>query len=445
MKESANILILDDDEAVLASARMLLKQKFSYVHALNGTEQLSKVMSDVDFDVLLLDMNLTRGENDGSEGLALIDEVLAHFPGTEIIPVTAYGEINLAVEAMRRGARDFITKPWHNDKLLASVRMALQLKSGHSSTEPLLFQDQHAQLVGESRAFKSMMDMVEKVARTDASVLLTGENGTGKGLVAQTIHELSGRSSRSMVRVDLGSLTASLFESELFGHVKGAFTDAHDHRTGKFELANESTLFLDEIGNLELPQQSKMLTAIQNQEVVPVGGNQPVQVDTRLITATNADLHDMVEQKTFRQDLMYRINTIEIEVPPLRKRVDDIPILIRHFLNSYRKKYKKPGIKLSTEVVKALQEYHWPGNIRELQHALERAVILTDGASLTPADFNLNMNDPDGSAASLNLKEMEKTLILKALEKNKGNITHAARDLGIDRLALYRRLEKYGL
>lgn len=402
-------------------------------------------MSDLDFDVLLLDMNLTRGENDGSEGLALIDEVLTYFPQTEIIPVTAYGEINLAVEAMRRGARDFITKPWDNAKLIASVRMALQLKGAQEKVEPLFFQDEPSQMIGESRPFQTMMDMVEKVAKTDASVLLTGENGTGKGLVAQTIHNLSPRVSQSMVSVDLGSLTASLLESELFGHVKGAFTDAHDSRMGKFELAHNSTLFLDEIGNLDLLHQSKILTAIQSQEVVPVGGNDPIKIDTRIITATNADLHEMVDQKTFRQDLLYRINTIEIEVPPLRKRGEDIPLLTRYFLRLFCKKYNKPTIKLNTEVIKVLQEYSWPGNIRELQHTIERAIIMSDGPTLTPADFNLTIDEEEGPSVSLNLKEMEKTLILKALEKNKGNITHAARDLGIDRLALYRRLEKYGL
>lgn len=445
MKENAKLLVLDDDDAVLASAKMFLKQKFTYVHTLNNPEQLNKVLSDIQFDLLLLDMNLTRGENDGSQGLQLIEQVIGAYPDVEVIPITAYGEINLAVEAMRRGARDFITKPWSNDKLLASVQMALKLKSGDTQEKPILSTGITHHLIGESRPFQSMMGLIDRVAKTEANILLTGENGTGKSLVAQTIHNLSDRNPHAMVAVDLGSLSKSLFESELFGHVKGAFTDAHDARMGKFELANDSTLFLDEIGNLDLPQQSKLLTALQNREMARIGSNEPVKFDIRLITASNADLKSMVEEKHFRQDLMYRINTIEIEVPALRNREEDIPLLARHFLISYRKKYQKSGTKLSSEVIKGLQEYDWPGNIRELQHAIERAIILSDQKNLTLADFNLAQDDDTDKETNLDLKEMEKTLILKALEKNKGNITHAAKDLGIDRLALYRRLEKYGL
>ncbi len=444
-KENARLLVLDDDDAVLASAKMFLKQKFSYVHTLNHPEQLNKVLSDIQFDLLLLDMNFTRGENDGTQGLALIEQVIASHPDIEVIPITAYGEINLAVEAMRRGARDFITKPWSNDKLLSSVQMALKLKSSSSQEKPLLAKGISHQLIGESRAFLSMMNVIEKVAKTDANILLSGENGTGKSLVAQTIHNLSDRNEQAMVSVDLGSLSRNLFESELFGHVKGAFTDAHDSRMGKFELANGSTLFLDEIGNLDLPQQSKLLTALQQREMARVGSNDPVAFDIRLITASNADLKAMVDEKHFRQDLMYRINTIEVTVPALRDRAEDIPLLANHFLKTYRKKYQKSGIKLNSEVIKGLQEYDWPGNIRELQHAIERAIILTDQATLTLADFNLSQDTEADKEVNLDLKEMEKTLILKALEKNKGNITHAAKDLGIDRLALYRRLEKYGL
>ncbi len=444
LKENAKLLVLDDDEAVLASAKMFLKQKFTYVHTLSNPDHLDKVMSDIQFDLLLLDMNLTRGENDGTQGLQLIELVINSYPDVEVIPITAYGEINLAVEAMRRGARDFITKPWSNEKLLASVRMALKLSANTSIEKPLL-STTGSELIGESRAFQSMMSIVEKVAKTDANILLSGENGTGKSLVAQAIHNLSDHNQAAMVSVDLGSLSKSLFESELFGHVKGAFTDAHDDRMGKFELANESTLFLDEIGNLDFTQQSKLLTALQSREIQRVGSNESRGFNTRLITASNSDLRAMVEQKTFRQDLMYRINTIEIEVPALRSRVEDISLLAQHFLKVYRKRYQKPGIKLGKEVIKGLQEYEWPGNIRELQHAMERAIILTEQNNLTLADFNLT-NDQDAlQEVNLDLKEMEKTLILKALEKNKGNITHAARDLGIDRLALYRRLEKYGL
>ena len=445
MKENAKLLVLDDDEAVLASAKMFLKQKFTYVHTLNDPRQLNKVLSDIRFDLLLLDMNLTRGENDGTQGLQLIEQVISAYPDVEVIPVTAYGEINLAVEAMRRGARDFITKPWSNDKLFSSVQMALKLKSNASESKPLLSSGIAHELIGRSRPFLAMMSLIEKVAKTDANILLSGENGTGKSLVAQTIHRLSDRDQHAMVSVDLGSLSASLFESELFGHVKGAFTDAHDARMGKFEIAHNSTLFLDEIGNLDLPQQSRLLTALQNREIARVGGNELIKFDIRLISASNADLNAMVDQKSFRQDLLYRINTIEIEVPSLRDRAEDIPLLAQHFLQIYRKKYRKPGIKLHSEVIKGLQAYDWPGNIRELQHTIERAIILSEQTNLTLADFNLSREQDVGNDVNLDLKEMEKTLILKALEKNRGNITHAAKDLGIDRLALYRRLEKYGL
>lgn len=445
VKENANLLILDDDEAVLASAKMFLKQKFSYVHTISNADQLDKIMSDIQFDLLLLDMNLARGENDGTQGLQLIEQVIAKNPDVEVIPITAYGEINLAVEAMRRGARDFITKPWSNDKLFASVQMALKLKATSTQEKPLLTTPGHSQMIGESRAFMSMMNMIKKVANTDANVLLSGENGTGKSLVAQTLHSLSDRNQHAMVQVDLGALSTSLFETELFGHIKGAFTDAYDDRMGKFELADKSTLFLDEIGNLNLSQQSKLLAALQRREIIRVGSNTAISFDTRLISASNTELKDQVGQKTFRQDLMYRINTIEIDVPSLRDRAEDIPLLANHFLKAYRNKYQKTGNRLNLEVIKGLQAYHWPGNIRELQHAVERAVILSDQQSLTLADFNLSPDQSDDSTNNLDLKEMEKTLILKALEKNKGNITHAARDLGIDRLALYRRLEKYGL
>lgn len=441
MKEEANILIIDDDEAVLTTARLFLKQKFSYVHGLSSPEHLEKVMGDVPFDLVLLDMNFTKGEDDGMEGLAVLDRILKISPSTEVIPITAYGEVELVVEAMRRGARDFVTKPWTNDKLLTAVQAAIKIMS--SASDPVASLDNDSAPVGQSRAFKQVLQTIKKVAVTDASVLLLGENGTGKEVAAKTIHQQSPRATGPFIKIDLGALSPSLFESELFGHKKGAFTDAKADKAGKMEMAQGGTLFLDEIGNLELPLQTKLLSALQNREIARVGSNQTLPIDIRLISATNSDLMEGVAAGTFRQDLLYRINTIEISMPPLRERAEDIPLLVQHYFQQHKKRYKKKHLKINKECLDTLQRYPWPGNIRELAHATERAVIMSEGNMVTAADFHL-VESPD-EEDSLDLKDHEKRLILKALERNKGNITHAAKDLGIDRLALYRRLEKYGL
>ncbi len=453
-KLTASILIVDDDPGVLTSAKIFLKQKFSMVSTLPSPENIEKIVEETSVDLVLLDMNYQKGENDGREGLDIIDRLVRKFPGLEILPVTAYGEIDLAVEAMKRGARDFITKPWQNEKLLLTITNVLNLKAAKNEIATLKAQNnqlanelaaQGVPLIGESTTFRKMLDTISKVAPTDANVLITGENGTGKELVAQAIHNQSLRHDQVMQKVDLGSLSASLFESELFGHVKGAFTDAKENRIGKFEMANGSTLFLDEIGNIDGAQQSKLLTAIQSKSITRIGSNKPINLEIRLVCATNANLMGMVNSGEFRQDLLYRINTIEIEVPSLRERIDDIPALTDYYFDVFKKQYKKPQLKLSRQVYKSLSEYHWPGNIRELTHVVERAVILSEGPLLTPANFNLMTTPSEDNSDNLNLQEMEKSLILKSLEKNKGNITHAAKDLGIDRLALYRRLEKYGL
>ncbi len=448
MKENANILIIDDDEAVLTTARMFLKQKFSYVHGLSSPNNLDSVLNEVDFDLVLLDMNFTKGEDDGLEGLALLDRILQLSPSTEVIPITAYGEVELVVEAMRRGARDFITKPWTNDKLLSAVQTAMKMVESQKTTKSPETDDGESQgaqeqIIGDSRAFKQVLQTISKVAATDASVLLLGENGTGKEVAAKAIHQQSERKEGPFVKIDLGALSPSLFESELFGHKKGAFTDAREDKAGKFEMAQGGTLFLDEIGNLELPLQTKLLSALQNREITRVGSNTAVPIDVRLISATNSDLRERVGDGTFRQDLLYRINTIEISMPPLRERTEDIPLLVQHYFQEHKKQYKKRHLKLEKECMEALQRYPWPGNIRELAHATERAVIMAEGTLVTMADFHLL--ETGATEESLDLRDHEKRLILKALERNKGNITHAAKDLGIDRLALYRRLEKYGL
>ncbi len=439
MKKEAKILVLDDDEAILSSAKLFLKQKFSFIQTASNPQLLHELLEEIDFDVLLLDMNFSKGENDGKEGLSLIDESLRHSPNLEVIAITAYGEIDLAVEAVRRGARDFITKPWRNEKLLLSIEHLLNLKQHTSSDE----KGGNPTVIGNSKPFQEMMALVRKVATTDANVLILGENGAGKEVIAKEIHQLSERSDEALVTVDLGALTASLLESELFGHKKGAFTDAVQDKQGKFQSAQGGTLFLDEIANLPLVQQSKLLSALQNRKVAPVGSNVEEPIDIRLISATNANIEELVSRGEFRQDLLYRINTIEIKVPALRERIEDIPLLVNHYLDFYKQKYQKPSLKIEKGALEELTKYSWPGNIRELAQSVERAVILADFPKLTIQDFKLSHSET--SEASLNLREMEKSMILKALEKNRGNITHAAKDLGIDRLALYRRLEKYGL
>ncbi|MFY0688612.1 MAG: sigma-54-dependent Fis family transcriptional regulator [Cyclobacteriaceae bacterium] len=442
-KIEASILIVDDDAAVLTSAKLLLKQRYQYVHALSGTENLDNVLNETPFDLVLLDMNYSAGNSDGSEGLDIMKQISNQYPNIDIIPITAYGEIDLVVHAMKLGARDFITKPWNNHRIYATLDNLLDLRSTANQLSLLKAVSQYDQtnhlLIGKSRPFLKALGDLEKVAKTDASVLLKGENGTGKTVFAHHIHQTSPRNTNNLITVDLGSLPETLFENELFGHVKGAYTDAKEDKPGVFELANNSTLFLDEISNINLVQQAKLLSVLQNQEVSRVGSHHKIGVDIRLICATNNDVND---SSLFRQDLLYRINTVEINIPSLRDRKEDIPLLANHFLNQFKSRYNKPKLKLDNASLNSLQNYHWPGNIRELEHTIEKAVILADDR-LTPQSFSLggedNFND------TLNIAEMEKRLILKSLEKNKGNITHAANDLGIDRQALYRRLEKYGL
>jgi len=409
-KDQANILVIDDDPAVLTTARLFLKQKFTYVHTISDVNSIDDVMSTTDFDVVLLDMNYTKGVDDGAAGLVMIDKIVRDYPKTEIIPITAYGEITLAVEALKRGARDFVTKPWQNEKLYTTITNVLDLKRVQGDIGYLrtanrqLFgkEDATEAFVGECKSFVKMKQIIHKVAPTDANVLILGENGSGKGLVARQLHFESDRRYQPFVKIDVGALVDNLFESELFGHVKGAFTDAREEREGKLQMANGGTLFLDEIGNITLPQQAKLLSVLQDQKVTKVGSNKSTSLDVRLLCATNIAILERVKSGDFRQDLLYRINTIEIVVPPLRERKEDIPLLSQHYLKLFKNKYQKKGLKVNQEALKSLQTYVWPGN-------------------------------------------MEKKLILKSLEKNNGNMTHAARELGIDRQALYRRLEKYGL
>lgn len=459
-KKEGKILIVDDDPDVLLSGRLLLKRHFSIVQTERDPKRIPKLLAQEDFDLILLDMNFSAGEVDGSEGIRWIHKIAEISPSTPVIMITAYGHVDMAVKAMKEGATDFVSKPWQNEKLLATVKAVYLLSQSKKelsqlqSRQMIMNQDEEQRsgplIIGQSESMQQVYATIDKVARTDANVLILGENGTGKELIAREIHRQSDRARQAFINVDLGAITETLFESELFGHKKGAFTDAREDRAGRFEVASGGTLFLDEIGNLSLPLQAKLLTVLQNRLVTRVGTHKPIEVDIRLICATNMPLYEMVKDQAFRQDLLYRINTVEIQLPALRDRVEDIPLLVDHFLQLYSQKYQKKGAKVAANTLKKLQKYHWPGNIRELRHAVERAVILSEERILQPSDFTFHIEDREIGQGELpidgfNLEEMEKMMIRKAITHHRGNISQAARDLGITRAALYRRMEKYGL
>ncbi len=439
------ILIVDDDMDVLRAARLLLKRHFEQVDFERNPQKIPYLVSNFDYDVILLDMNFTRDLSSGKEGFEWLDRILDIKPESSVVLFTAYGDVEMAVRAIKAGAVDFVLKPWENEKLLATMQAAFNKHRAASQKEKPAPAD--GQLItGNSAAMQQVMDTVNRVAATDANILVLGENGTGKDMLARHIHQLSLRDKQPFVSVDLGAISETLFESELFGHVKGAFTDAREDRNGRFEEANGGTIFLDEIGNISLPFQAKLLTVLQNRSVTRVGSNKAVAVDVRLICATNRNIQQMASQHLFRQDLLYRINTIEIQLPPLRERTEDIIPLAEHFLQLYRDKYKRPVSSLHESLVQQLQQYEWPGNIRELQHAIERAVILSQGKVLMPKDvFVKSPAREQDLDTGYNLEEMERNIITQAMKKCNGNITEAARELGLSRAALYRRLEKYNL
>lgn len=452
----ARILILDDDRDVLESARMFLKQEFSQIQIEENPAQLPRLLAQVAFDVILLDMNFSKGVNDGEEGFHWLQTIIQHDPTAVVILITAYGEVDLAVKAMKLGATDFILKPWKNQKLLATVQAALQLRQSRQTVQRLqetqqklrdVIDQPYRDFVGSSPALERVKALIERVAATDADVLILGENGTGKELVARAIHRQSHRHDKVFISVDLGALPETLFESELFGHVKGAFTDAKQDKAGRFEVADGGTLFLDEIGNLTLPLQAKLLTALQQRRIRRLGAQQDTPVDFRLICATNMPLAEMVFEKTFRQDLLYRINTVEIRIPALRERLDDIPLLADYYLQRYAQKYKKPVQKIDKAVIVHMKKYHWPGNIRELQHAIERAVILSEEKVITSAELLINRHAqatrPEQTPVTL--EDMEKQFILQSLRDHDGNVSTTARTLGMTRTALYRRMKKHGI
>jgi DNA-binding NtrC family response regulator len=439
------ILIVDDDMDVLRAARLLLKRHFEQVDFERNPQKIPYLVSNFDYDVILLDMNFTRDLSSGKEGFEWLDRILDLKPESSVVLFTAYGDVEMAVRAIKAGATDFVLKPWENEKLLATMQAAYNKRQALTQKEKPAPADSQL-ITGNSAAMQQVMDTVNRVAATDANILILGENGTGKDMLARHIHQLSQRNKEPFVSVDLGAISETLFESELFGHVKGAFTDAREDRHGRFEEASGGTIFLDEIGNISLPFQAKLLTVLQNRSITRVGSNKAVPVDVRLICATNRNIQQMAAQHLFRQDLLYRINTIEVHLPPLRERAEDIIPLAEHFLQLYRDKYKRPVSSLHESLVQQLQQYDWPGNIRELQHAMERAVILSQGKVLMPKDvFVKSPSREQDLDTGYNLEEMERNIITQAMKKCNGNITEAARELGLSRAALYRRLEKYNL
>ncbi len=450
------VLFVDDDVDVLHTARMILKPHFAKIVTLSEPDKIPAALLEDDFDLVVLDMNFSFGQTSGKEGLFWLRKIKELEPDTHVLMNTAYGDIQLAVEAMKEGATDFLVKPWEQEKLLATVQSVYELSQAKKENKSLnqinktLSSDidqSFGEIISKSKSMLPVFEAIDKVAQTDANVLILGENGTGKELVARSIHRKSVRNDKVFINVDLGAISENLFESELFGHKKGSFTDAKEDRMGRFEMANGGTLFLDEIGNLNLGLQSKLLSVIQNREVFKVGSSQAKKIDIRLICATNSPIYQMQAKNEFRQDLLYRINTVEIMLPPLRQRTEDIPLLARHFLKKFTKKYNKSKQKFCDEALQKMQLYDWPGNIRELQHFVERAVILNNDDVIEANSLLLNVQSGIATkqADTFSIEEVEREVILKALNATHWNMTEAAKKLGYGRSTLYRKIKKYEL
>jgi len=446
------ILVVDDNRSILSALDVLLTPEFEEVKLITNPNLLQGELLSGEYNLVILDMNFRAGVNTGNEGIFWMEEIRKIRPDISVVMITAYGDIDIAVRALKAGASDFVLKPWDNTKMLATVKMAIQLniskkevshlKERESMLKKEFNRDQRI-IIGSSSQIQDVLNIARKVAGTDANILITGENGTGKELIAREIHNMSTRSKEVMVSVDMGAITETLFESELFGHVRGAFTDAHETRQGKFEAAERGTLFLDEIGNLSFHLQAKLLAVLENRQFSPIGSNRIIPSDFRLICATNRDPEKLVKEGLFREDLLYRINTIQIEMPPLRERGNDIMILAGFFLDKYSTKYAKHNLKINQKANEMLMRYAWPGNIRELQHTIEKAVILCESEILTPED--LHFRDPHRNLSDespVTLEEMEIRMINQALEVNNGNFTAAAEQLGISRQTLYNRFKK---
>ena len=460
MSKIGTILVIDDDDDILTAARLLLRRRFAEVITCRRPERIPDLMERQAFDVVLLDMNFGPGESSGKQGLEWLERILGIDPQAVVIMITAHGSVDTAVEAMKRGATDFVTKPWQNEKVVATVSTGIELRRSRSETATLKRANEALRqaagavapaIISESAAMEAVFSIVERAAPTDANVLILGENGTGKELIARRLHAMSSRASQVFLAVDMGAISESLFESELFGHRKGAFTGANEDRLGRFQAADGGTLFLDEIGNLPLHLQAKLLSALEQREVTPVGADRPQGFDVRVVSATNTPIEHLRDADLFRPDLLFRLNTVEVTIPPLRDRKDDILPIARHFAELYARKYGKAARSFSTPAESALLAYDWPGNVRALRHAVERAVILTNGERIEPADLQLDYPGEASVAAPaaiptiLNLDEMEKATIERALRKHGFNISRAAAELGLTRASLYRRMEKHGI
>lgn len=449
------VLIVDDDGDQVKMLADVLRVEYEHVLTISTPERIREILRTRDVDVVIMESNYRSEIRNGNEGLYWLKEILAIDDAISVVILTTTGDTDLAVRAIKEGAVDFILKPWERNRLVTTVSTAMQLRFSRLEASTLKADNRQLKKVinngrekiiqGASPTMINVMNIVRKVAATDANVLITGENGTGKELIAREIHRLSNRAAELMVTVDMGSIAESLIESELFGHVRGAFTDAREERKGKFETAHNGTLFLDEIGNLSLAAQSKLLNVLQNRQIVKVGSNRPVPVNIRLICATNCDIAGMVREGSFREDLLYRINTITIEVPPLRDRVDDIAVLARFFLKSFSERYNREGLKISLQALEKLANHDWPGNVRELQHAIEKAVIMSEGDTLRPSDFSFTHSAGRPLRTEMTLEEMEKRMIADSLRKHGNNISMVADRLGITRQTLYNKIAKYNL
>ena len=453
---SGKILVVDDDKDVLFTARMVLKDLFEKVDTLDRPVLIPEYLKSYKYDVILLDMNFSRGTTSGKEGLEWLGKILRIDPDACVLTTTAYGEINLAVQAMKNGAVDFIIKPWNREQLVSSIKNVTRLKEQKSlhrirnthSGEGNSPKNKYPEIISRSPVMALILETIKTVAPTDANILIMGENGTGKELAAWALHKKSLRNQKPFIHVDLGAIPETLFEAELFGHTRGAFTDAREERAGRFETASGGTIFLDEIGNLSLPLQAKILTAIQNREVVRIGSNHPVPVNVRMISATNMPLYQMADSFEFRQDLLYRINTVEITIPPLRDRKEDVSLIADFYLRLFSEQYGKQGIRIAKETMQKLEEYRWPGNIRELAHAIERAVILCKSGILSPDDFVLKIKSSQAQItdeSSIRVEDYERKAIINALGKHNGNLSKAADELGIARSTLYRKISRFGI
>ena len=447
MAKQGRLIIVDDNRGILSAVKLLMDKYFASIETLSSPNSLISTLRLQPADVVLLDMNFTAGINTGNEGLYWLQQIVEKFPETKVVLFTAYADIDLAVKAMQHGAVDFVVKPWDNDKLIEALLGARRTSQGENRKrrKELSANNLTAMFWGASREMMKVRDIVDKVAITDANILITGENGTGKEILAREIHRLSMRRNAAMVSVDMGAIAESLFESELFGHKKGSFTDAHTDREGKFVAANSGTLFLDEIGNLPQHLQVKMLAALQNRQIIPVGSNEPIAVDIRLISATNIDLFKMVSNGLFRQDLLYRINTIHINLPPLRRRKEDIVPLAEMFIEKYSHRYNKGELCLSDEAKVAITEHTWEGNIRELQHTIEKAVIMADNRYIELSELMLETTQERDDLMCSTLEEMERKMIAEAISTSDGNMTTVAQKLGITRQTLYNKIKRYGL